>query len=85
MKGTLAAVVAYGLTWGFQLWLGGALGGFETPHTPGMLKLAARMAVVCGGGLLGTVVFVLTAGALGVDEMGPLSKLARKILPKKQR
>jgi len=81
-KGVLAAALAYGVTWYFQLWLGGMLSGFETPETFGALKFAARIAVVCGGGLLGTIVFVLVAGAFGVDEMGPLSKLARKILPK---
>jgi putative peptidoglycan lipid II flippase len=79
LKGFVAAAITYVAALYLQRWLGAALSGFDAGSTPAFIKLAARSAVVVGGALFGTLVFVLMAGLLGVQELGPLSKLSQKI------
>jgi putative peptidoglycan lipid II flippase len=78
-KSALAALLCYFVAFFAQRWLGIALSGFDTNHTREIFKLAARGVVVCGGAVAGTVSFLLVAGVLGVQELGPLSKISDKI------
>jgi putative peptidoglycan lipid II flippase len=76
IKAAIAAAITYFVTLQAQRWLGGALSTFDTMHTPGLIKLMARATVVIGGATLGTIIFALIAGVLGVRELGPLARLA---------
>jgi putative peptidoglycan lipid II flippase len=78
VKAAIAAAICYFVTLHVQRWLGGALSTFDTQHARMIVKLAARSAVVMGGAAVGTISFALVAGVLGVEELGPLSRLAPK-------
>jgi len=84
-KAAVAALVTYAVTLYFQRWLSGALSTLDTPQTLGAIKLAARSGVVIGGSVIGTLVFVLVSGVLGLDELGPLSKFSRKLFGRQKK
>lgn len=81
LKAALAAVPSYFVAFFSQQWLSLALSVMESQAVSGIMKIAVRSGAVLLGGFLGTIVFILIAGVLGVQEMGPLSKLARKLQP----
>ena len=83
-KGAIAAALTYIVTLYFQRWLSGALSTLDTPQTLGLIKIAVRSGVVFGGAIVGTLVFVVASGVLGLDELGPLSKFSRKLFRRKQ-
>jgi len=83
LKGAIAAVLTYFVTLYFQRWLSGALSTLDTPQTLGLIKIAVRLGVVLSGTIVGTLVFVLASGVLGLDELGPLSKFSRKLFRRK--
>jgi putative peptidoglycan lipid II flippase len=78
-KSALAAIVCYFVAFYTQRWLGIALAGFDANHTREILKLIARGVVLCGGAVAGVFSFLLMAGVLGVQELGPLSKISGKL------
>lgn len=83
-KGIVAALLTYFVTLYFQRWLSGALSTLDTSQTPGLIKLATRSGTVVGGSIIGTLVFVIASGILGLDELGPLSKFSQKLLGRKK-
>jgi putative peptidoglycan lipid II flippase len=82
-KGTLAAVVTYFVAFSVQRWLGAAMSSFDSSTARELVRLLVRAVVVVGGAASGTVAFVMMASLLGVSELGPLSKLSAKLVPKR--
>ena len=82
-KGAIAAILTYIVTLYFQRWLGGAFASFDTAQTLGLVKFAVRSGVVIGGALVGTLIFILSAGVLGLNELGPLSRFSQKLFCRK--
>lgn len=83
-KGAIAALATYFITLYFQRWFSGILSGLDTSHTLGLVKLTARSGVVICGALCGTFVFIIASGALGLDELGPLSRFSQKLFGRKK-
>jgi putative peptidoglycan lipid II flippase len=81
-RAAIAAVICYLVTFWAQRALSGALIGFDTDAWPQIVRLLIRATVAGGGAGVGVITFCAVAVALGVRELGPLSRLAPKRRPR---
>lgn len=78
VKAMIAGTICYFVTLYMQRWLGAAVSILDTAERRAIVKLLVRAAVVCGGSVVGILTFGLTAGVLGIKELGQPSRLAPK-------